>query len=272
MNTNDLDLIDKAMSSGSKSVFNRDSQPGDVAEGYILRAQCRQILEYGTQTPATFPSGGPKLQTILTIQTEHQDDADDDGTRSVYIKMWGTQKRALFDAIKRAGATKASEIIQKGNYFKATYLGEERKQGKGGPYREKQYQYELRQANFDVDQALAANQQAAGNPWNDTQPAQHQPVQQPVQQAYQPTQPTLQQPAQQPVQQPVQQPLQQPAQQAAQPVAGIQEKQNWQLGGGLSDQQVAQGEQIRRMIGVGLSDQQIAQALGIDPTVVAQYR
>lgn len=256
MDTNVLDNIDKAMSSGAKSVFNRDSQPGDVAEGYILEVQYRQTLEYGTQTPATFPSGDPKMQTILTIQTEYQDDADDDGTRSVYIKMWGTQKRALADAIKRAGATKASEIIQKGNYFKATYLGEERKQGKGGAYMEKQYQYELRKANFDVDQALAANQQAAGNPWNDTQPAQ--PVQQPVQQAYRPAQ----QPAvpQQPVvqQQPVQQPLQHPTQpQAPQP----------------APQAVGtQDEQIRRMIGVGLTDQQIAQALNIDPTLVAQYR
>lgn len=266
MDTNVLDNIDKAMSSGAKSVFSRDSQPGAVAEGYILEVQYRQTLEYGTQTPATFPSGDPKMQTILTIQTEYQDDADDDGTRSVYIKMWGTQKRALADAIKRAGATKASEIIQKGNYFKATYLGEERKQGKGGAYMEKQYQYELRKANFDVDQALAANatQRQAGNPWNDTRPAQQQPVQQPVQQAYQPTQPAQPQAAQPPVQQPVvqQQPVQQPLQQPAQPQA----PQPAQQAAGTQD------EQIRRMIGVGLSDQQIAQALGIDPNTVTQYR
>ena len=150
--SNILDQIDSALAGGGKSAFNAETPPGTTVTGKIDRVDYRQVVDFTTQQPAVFPSGDPKMQFIIRIQTDHRDDGDDDGVRAVYIPAWGKRKIALTEAIRASGASKGSEVMIPGVSFSATYNGEKR--GEGGPsgsYTYKDYTY-----TFDRAGASAA--------------------------------------------------------------------------------------------------------------------
>ncbi|MGW0039851.1 hypothetical protein [Gordonia sp. NPDC003376] len=139
-----LDDIDKALSTRSKSAFTADSVAGEKVRGPIISVDYRQVTDYTTQQPATFPSGDPKMQFIVSVQTDQRLDGDDDGARSVYIPNWGKRKQALVEAIRESGASKGSEVMRPGVVFEAVYNGEKRAQGgQSGSYTYKDYTYEF---------------------------------------------------------------------------------------------------------------------------------
>lgn len=149
-----LDDIDKALSTGSKSAFTAESVAGEKVRGPIISVDYRQVTDFTTQQPATFPSGDPKMQFIISIQTDQRQDDDDDGARSLYIPNWGKRKLALVDAIRVSGASKGSEVLVPGVVFEATYNGEKRAQGgPSGTYSYKDYTYAF-------DSSAAANSAA----------------------------------------------------------------------------------------------------------------
>lgn len=137
------DDIDKALSSGSKSAFTAESTAGEKIRGPIVSVDYRQVLDFTTGQPATFPSGDPKMQFIINLATGQSDNgADDDGVRAVYISNWGKRKLALQEAIRAAGATKGSEVLREGVVFEAEYLGEQRAEGgPSGSYSFKAFRY-----------------------------------------------------------------------------------------------------------------------------------
>lgn len=139
--------IDSALHGGSKSFFNLHSEPGDTVTGTIAKVDVKQVTNYKTKEPEFFPSGDPKKQVILTLQTSLREDADDDGKRSVYIPLWGGKKAALADAMRAAGMKEASTALALGNTFTARFVGEERKHGKDGSYTEKIYEYAIQAAS-----------------------------------------------------------------------------------------------------------------------------
>lgn len=158
-----LDQIDAALSGGSKSAFNADSPVGTVVTGTIVDVDYRQVTDFTTGQPATFPSGDPKMQFIVRVQTTQQVDDDDDGIRSIYIPAWGKRKAALTEAIRNSGAQKGSEVMIPGVGFTATYNGEKR--GEGGPsgsYKYKEYVYSFApgQAAATAADALTSSQPA----------------------------------------------------------------------------------------------------------------
>lgn len=158
----DFDAIDKALQSGARSAFDKNSQPGTTASGPITGVQYRQTTDYNTGQPAFFPSGDPKMQIIVSIQTSTREDADDDGVRSVYINAWGNKKKALLDAFRAAGFDRASEALAEGNVFTATYV-EPRPTPQGSW--EKIYRYGIRRgAPAGADQALNTHPQAQPQP------------------------------------------------------------------------------------------------------------
>lgn len=159
-----LDEIDHALSGGSKSAFTAETPVGTTVTGVITDVDYRQVIDFTTQQPATFPSGDPKMQFIIRIQTDQREDGDDDGIRSIYIPAWGKRKAALAEAIRACGASKGSEVLIPGTTFTATYNGEKRAEGgPSGSYTYKSYTYAFTKAGSSAA-AEAADQLGADTP------------------------------------------------------------------------------------------------------------
>lgn len=115
--------LDEALSgSGAKSAFNKHSPIGTSVTGQVIDATIRQRTEYKTGTPKFWDDGKPQNQVVVRIQTDQRDDGDDDGIRGVYIKTWGADKDALWEAIRQAGGAKASDVLKPGAIFTATFV------------------------------------------------------------------------------------------------------------------------------------------------------
>lgn len=192
MNPNDdiFAAMDRGLAGGSKSAFTSDSLPGDTITGAVVSVDYKQVNDFNTGEPAYFPSGDPKMQFVIVIQTDQRDDEDDDGRRTIYIPAWGSKKQALVDAMRAEGMRKASEAFATGNIFTATFVEELQKQNPQtrARYREKVYTYRIQRGSL-----AAADRDV--DPWaTTTQPA-------PAPQATQPAQPAPAAPAPAPAQQ-----------------------------------------------------------------------
>lgn len=172
MNPNDdiFAAMDRGLAGGSKSAFTSDSLPGDTITGAVVSVDYKQVNDFNTGEPAYFPSGDPKMQFVIVIQTDQRDDEDDDGRRTIYIPAWGSKKQALVDAMRAEGMRKASEAFATGNIFTATFVEELQKQNPQtrARYREKVYTYRIQRgslaaADRDVD-PWATTTQAAPAP------------------------------------------------------------------------------------------------------------
>ena len=175
--TNPLDAIDAALAVGGRSFFNRDTPIGASVTGTVTSATLQQITDYVTKQPRTWDDGRPQQQVVITLETNLCDGPDDDGTRSVYIKTWGIQGRALRDAIRASGATRASEILIPGTVMTATLTGTT-PSSMGTPAKVYAYTFQ-RGAAAGLDQALTQ-----GAPTPAPQPAYQAPTPAP-QPAYQ---------------------------------------------------------------------------------------
>lgn len=106
---------------------------GDKIGGLITATARRQARDYSTGQPDTWDDGSPKENIVITVDTGRPDPniPDDDGIRSVYVKWWGEQAKALKDAIKAAGA----RGLIPGGHFEAEFvgLGESTKRGFSAP-------------------------------------------------------------------------------------------------------------------------------------------
>jgi hypothetical protein len=85
---------------------------GDTVKGVIVDMKKRQQTDFQTGAPAFWSNGEPRMMLMVTLQTELQDDADDEGLRNVYLrggnftalKGKGTASLvAVKDAVKRSG-------------------------------------------------------------------------------------------------------------------------------------------------------------------------
>ena len=176
--------MDRGLAGGSKSAFTSDSLPGDTITGAVVSVDSKQVNDFNTGEPAYFPSGDPKMQFVIVIQTDQRDDEDDDGRRTIYIPAWGSKKQALVDAMRAEGMRKASEAFATGNIFTATFVEELQKQNPQtrARYREKVYTYRIQRgslatADRDVDPWATTTQQAPAAPAPQaTQPAQPAPA------------------------------------------------------------------------------------------------
>lgn len=139
------DDLDRMLSGGAKSAFKRETPVGTSVTGIIMDIAVRQATEFETGKPLTFPSGDPKEQIVVTIKAEGIDleDADDDGTRAVYIKGWGQQRRAFQEAAKRDGKPGP------GDRFTATFKGLGVNERGGFPPKEFDYRIQPMQASAD---------------------------------------------------------------------------------------------------------------------------
>ncbi|OFQ97012.1 hypothetical protein [Alloscardovia sp. HMSC034E08] len=105
---------------GAKAFFNTDSPIGAMVEGEVVSIEVSQVKDFQTKQPAFFQSGGPKQQIHIVLQTSlPPEDEDDDSRRSLWIKGWGVQVKALREACKKAGVKEPSI----GDHMSMKYVG-----------------------------------------------------------------------------------------------------------------------------------------------------
>lgn len=76
---------------------------GDKVSGVISdEPAIQQQTDFDTGEPLTWQDGSPRNQLVVTLATDLRDDADDDGTRRVYLKS--NSQKAVTTALKQVGA------------------------------------------------------------------------------------------------------------------------------------------------------------------------
>jgi len=109
---------------------------GDTVEGTITDVKVAQQTSMEDNTPLTWADGSPRMQLIITLQTEAKDSDDDDGVRKVYAKGGkyevaegtGTSlKDAIADAVKKAEA----KSIDEGGVLRVGFTGMGKKTNRG---------------------------------------------------------------------------------------------------------------------------------------------
>ncbi|KAA8832590.1 helix-turn-helix domain-containing protein [Bifidobacterium tissieri] len=105
----------------AKSFFNANSQPGATVTGVIEKIDVAQVNNFQTKQPDYWPDGKPKEQFHIIIQTTLRDPSieDDDGRRSLWVKGWGEQRKALLHACQKAGV----KAPKTGDTITMTYKG-----------------------------------------------------------------------------------------------------------------------------------------------------
>lgn len=129
------DINDFLMGTGGKA-FSFEAI-GDTVSGTIVEMKKRQQTDMQTNAPAYWDNGDPKMMLQVILQTELQEDEEDEGLRSVYLRggnhtavkgKGASSLVAVKDAVKRSGA---SDGIQPGGRLTLQYSGEGKAANKG---------------------------------------------------------------------------------------------------------------------------------------------
>lgn len=144
------------MGSGAPSA--KFDTPGDTVTGRIVATpELRQQTDFTSGKPLFWDNGDPRMQLVVTLQTEQHDPsiADDDGTRRVYVK--GQLQKAVQQAVRQAGAPG----LEVGGTLTVTYTGDgEVKQRGMNPPKLYTATYKAAAASF-LDQQQPAEQSPA---------------------------------------------------------------------------------------------------------------
>ena len=147
-------LLDELLSGGGKTFFTKDDPVGRQVTGVVKSVSVRQVTSFETGKPEFWDDGQPKRQAVITLATSERDpdDPDDDGSRNVYVKMWGEQRKAL----SRAGTPAVGDTLT----VKFAGLGEAPSKGLNPP---KRYEFTLVKGS-PVAEALSTPEPAAAQP------------------------------------------------------------------------------------------------------------
>ncbi|QJD50470.1 hypothetical protein SEA_CHRIS_68 [Mycobacterium phage Chris] len=99
---------------------------GDVVAGVIaVEPESRQQTDLDTNEPLTWKDGSPRMQLVVTLQTDLTDPdvEDDDGMRRLFVK--GEMRKAVQKAVIAAGA----KGLDVGGELALTYIGDGEKKG-----------------------------------------------------------------------------------------------------------------------------------------------
>jgi DNA polymerase I-like protein with 3'-5' exonuclease and polymerase domains len=122
VNIDEMNLPDPNDLLSSKSVPSvsfKDAKVGDSYTGVITNLETAQVRNYDSGEPEFWDDGKPKLQIVVTLDTDYIDPEleGDDGTRKVYLA--GQKLTAAKQAMKEAGIQK----LEKGFKFTISYVG-----------------------------------------------------------------------------------------------------------------------------------------------------
>lgn len=122
-----MSLISDAIAASGGTTSAKFEDVGDVHEGKIISVDIRQRTKFGTTELAWWDKEEtrPQEQVLVTIQTDERDDEieDDDGSRTVYIKKWGSQWQAFKNAAKNGTPKGEDPDVKVGGHFKAEFTG-----------------------------------------------------------------------------------------------------------------------------------------------------
>lgn len=168
---------------------------GDSVEGIVVSAEMKPSTMPGG-VPRLFDDGTPQQDFVFTLQTNLRDPniENDDGIRTVWMRSFGDDKKAVVDAVTAAG----DDDVNKGGYMKVTFTGTIPSKNPGFQPR-KLRSVEYRKPQGQVGQAAGVPSQAQpqqaqqwgqnpqqaqpqqvqqNQPWGNQQPQQVQQVQQ----------------------------------------------------------------------------------------------
>lgn len=160
---------DFLLGGGSKSA--KFENIGDSISGTIVTSEVKQQTDIATGALLTWDNNDPRMQLVVTLQTDLHDDNDDDGQRSIYVK--GSKKsgtKSLHDAVAQAVRDAGARGIEPDGTLSVTYTGTEPSATRGFNDRK------LYKATYKVPDKAAAS----GDfllPGDTTQPSQPTPEQ-----------------------------------------------------------------------------------------------
>lgn len=105
------------MGGGSKAA--RFDGIGVTVTGVIEEITAKQQTDFTTGEPKFWPNGDAQMQVLVRLATADREDADDDGTRTLYVKG-KSLTAAVRDAVRKAGG-KGLEV---GGTLTVTYTGD----------------------------------------------------------------------------------------------------------------------------------------------------
>ena len=108
---------------------------GDFVEGTITNVQMTQQTSMDDNVPLTWADGSPRMQLVITLQTDNEGE-NDDGLRRIYAKGGNFEVaegsgKSLKDAIADAVKTAEARSIDEGGYLKVAYTGVGKKTNRG---------------------------------------------------------------------------------------------------------------------------------------------
>lgn len=124
------DANDQLMSGGAASA--KFEKIGAKVSGVIARKpELRQQRDIKNGTPLTWDDGSPRQQIVVILKTDERAGEDDNGERSLWIKIPSAMQKSIQEAVKKAGATG----LQAGGKLAVKYVkdGEKKKAGFNAP-------------------------------------------------------------------------------------------------------------------------------------------
>ena len=132
--SNDNDVSTFLFGGGGKAAaFNNI---GDKVKGVISDVQIVQQTDMDTNQPLTWADGSPRMQLVVTLDTDERADDNDDGKRRVFAKGGNyevaegagtSMKNAIADAVKKAGA----KSLDQGGTLVVAHTGMAKKTNRG---------------------------------------------------------------------------------------------------------------------------------------------
>lgn len=119
------DVNDFLMGAGGRSASFKDIKA--MVWGEVIHSEVRQQTDFDSGEPMFWSDGKPRLQLVISLQTEEREDEEDDGVRKVYAK--GNMLKAIRTAISKAGA----RGIENGGKLVVQYVGDGPKPARGFP-------------------------------------------------------------------------------------------------------------------------------------------
>lgn len=99
--------VDDFLQGGTKVPTAKFTTVGDKVVGTVVSAEVNQQRDFDTNELSTWPDGNPKMQLVVTLQTDDRDPSipDDDGLRRIYAKKPSSMLQAIGDAVKAQNST-----------------------------------------------------------------------------------------------------------------------------------------------------------------------
>jgi hypothetical protein len=124
------DSNDFLMGGGGASA--KFDQVGDTIAGTIVSTEVRQQTKLEDGTPLTWENGDPRMQLVVTLQTDAHDDTDDDGKRALYVKgSKSPGSQSLHDAVRAAVQGARAKGLEVGGTLTVSYIGDEPSKTRG---------------------------------------------------------------------------------------------------------------------------------------------